>query len=355
MTPAIAHPEKILIIRLSAIGDLVMASPIIDVLRSAYPEAKIGWLVQAEFSELLAAHPGLDTVIEWPRRQWTTLLRARRFITLAREIKRFVRELRQAGFDTVIDIQGLLKSALWARLSGATTRIGLDCREGSGALMTQVVTSPGGDPRIGSEYRALIEALGLAAGDFPMSVAVNEDDERHARALIEAQLPAGEYAVLCPYTTRPQKHWFGEQWVQLANRLESELGLAVVVLGGPGDAAAAAELVARTTRGINLAGCSTLRQSAAVIKAARLLIGVDTGMTHTALAFDVPSVALFGSTRPYLDTGSPRAQIIYKDLPCSPCRRHPTCDGAFTCMRDITAAEVFATARTLVDDTATGS
>jgi len=81
-------------------------------------------------------------------------------------------------------------------------------------------------------------------------------------------------------------------------------------------------------------------QSAAVIKNAALMIGVDTGLTHMGTAFMRPTVALFGSTCPYLITASPATRVLYHPFPCSPCRRSPTCSGEFPCMADITVAEV---------------
>ena len=97
---------------------------------------------------------------------------------------------------------------------------------------------------------------------------------------------------------------------------------------------------------ISLAGATRLPEAAALIRHAGLLVGVDTGLTHMGTAFATPTVALFGSTRPYLDTGRSNGRVIWLGLPCSPCRRRPTCDGAFTCLRDITADRVMDEART---------
>ena len=90
----------------------------------------------------------------------------------------------------------------------------------------------------------------------------------------------------------------------------------------------------------DLTGKTTLRQAAALIKQAKALVGVDTGLTHIGVVSEIPTVALFGSTCPYLQTDSTVAKVIYHDLSCAPCRRRPVCDGAYTCMRDISANEV---------------
>lgn len=333
--------NTILIIRLSAIGDVVMASPLIRALRARYPEARLVWLAQPEVRELLEVHPELDEVIVWPRGQWRRLWRERRYLAWWRELRDFLRRLRAVKADLAIDLQGLLKSGLWTRFSGAAERVSLGGREGSRLLMTRVVPR-GGDPRrISSEYLYLAEQLGLPTGAFALDLALAPEDEVFARQFIGEQRLEDGYAVICPFTTRAQKHWFEDYWVELASRLRETLGLKVVMLGGPGDRAGA-ERIHRAAGGalVNAVGHTRLRQAAALIKHARVLVGVDTGLTHMAHAFQRPAVCLFGSTRPYLDPANPRGRVIYHDLECAPCKRRPSCGGAYTCMRGITPQEV---------------
>lgn len=337
MTPFKTSPRRILIIRLSAIGDVVMASPLIRILRRSYPGARLAWLVEPAAAGLLRHNPELDEVIVWPRKEWRALWQAHRYRAWWGALRAFRRDLRRRRFDLVLDLQGLLKSAVWARLSGAPERIGLGSREGGALLMTRVVGRPHGDARIGSEYRRFADALGLAGGDFAMNIALADEDEDYARAFCAE---TGPYAVFCPFTTRPQKHWFEERWPQLAEAVHARLGLTPVLLGGPADEAAAARLLQANPRLRSQVGRTSLTRSAALIKHAACLAGVDTGLTHMGIAFGVPTVALFGSTRPYLDTGRADARVLYHRLDCSPCRRHPTCGGAYTCMRLIEVAEV---------------
>lgn len=334
-------PYRILLIRLSAIGDIVMASPLVGALRRRYPQAHIAWLVQPESRDLLVDHPQLDEVIVWPRAEWRQLLAERHYLELARRVRAFRRELRGRGFDLAIDLQGLMKSGLLAWLSGAPERVGLGSREGSRWLMTHVVERGGRAELIGSEYRFLAEALELPVADFRMEVGIGAEAERSARVLLEARVGQRSYAVGCPFTTRPQKHWVEQAWVDLARELHAHHGLPLVLLGGPGDRAAAQRIAARAGEAVeDLVGRTSLTQAAAVIRGARLLVGVDTGLTHMGPAFDVPTVALFGSTCPYLETGRENTTVIYHDLPCAPCRRNPVCDGRFDCMTGITPEEV---------------
>lgn len=337
----------ILIVRLSAIGDIVMASPLVHALRQRHPQAHIAWLVQPESAALLRDHPELDEVIVWPRAQWHDLWRRRRFSELLRTARAYRAELRRRGFTLAIDLQGLLKSGLLAGLSGARRRIGLGSREGSQWLMTEVLPRGGEAALIGSEYRFLAERLELPTRDWRMQIGLGEAAE-HQAAELRAELPGDRpYAVICPFTTRPQKHWFVEHWRALIPQLQARLGMTVVMLGGPGDRAAAPAIAADTGI-IDLVGRTDLQTAAALIRDSALLIGVDTGLTHMGIAFDRPTVCLFGSTRPYLRSDSPRTRVIYHALECSPCRRNPTCNGAFTCLRGITPDEVLAAVRRLL-------
>jgi heptosyltransferase-1 len=182
-----------------------------------------------------------------------------------------------------------------------------------------------------------------------MRVVLSESDEQYARDLIEAeQLEAG-YVVICPFTTRPQKHWFEEQWIELIPRLQALHGVSVAMLGGPGDKEAADRFTDRLTAGlVNQVGVTSLRQAAALIKYSALLIGVDTGLTHMGIAFNRPTICLFGSTCPYLDTTHDNALVLYHKMDCSPCKRNPTCEGRFDCMRAISVDEVLSQANHLL-------
>lgn len=341
--------RRILIIRLSAIGDVVMSSGMIPVLRRAYPDAYLAWMAEPAPAELLRANPRLDEVIVWPRGEWRQLWRERRWFALLREVRRLARTLRQRRFDLVLDTQGLLKSGVWAWLTRAPERIGLGSREGSQWLMTRTLTRDYDDRRIGSEYYALMRELGLQPGDFPLDLAVGADDEAAVERLLETHGVRRPYAVIAPFTTRPQKHWFEERWAALAAQLNQALGLDVVMLGGPSDRPAAARIARQTSGRLHdLVGATSLRQSVAAIRGAALLVGVDTGLTHMGTATACPTIALFGATRPYLDPAAPHTRIIYDGLPCAPCRHNPTCGGAYTCMRQIDVERVLGLARELL-------
>jgi len=338
--------KSILLVRLSAIGDIVFASPLITALRRAWPDAHIAWLVQPECAILLNRHPDLDEVIVCPLRHWQRLLKARRYGGVINGIRTLRENLRLRDFDLVLDLQGLLKSGLLAWLTGAPERIGLGSREGSQWLMTRTLLRGGDSKRIGSEYLYLAETLGLPTDDFTMEVYTGEAESSFADELIARKGLVSGYAVLCPFTTRPQKHWFEDRWSLLAHRIQSQLGLVPVLLGGPADREAAQRIASDSDAPlVDLTGLTSLTEAAVLIDRAALLVAVDTGLGHMGIAMNTPSLLLFGSTCPYLDTTRANARVLYHRLHCSPCKRRPTCGGSFDCMRRIEITEVIAAAR----------
>ncbi|MEW8030526.1 MAG: glycosyltransferase family 9 protein [Candidatus Thiodiazotropha sp.] len=332
---------SILIVRLSAIGDIIFATPLIHAIRQRYPGARISWLVQAESKGLLECHPELDRVIVWPRQEWEGHWKRRRWLDLWRAVRQFRQELKQHRFDVAMDVQSLMKSGFLAWLSGAGRRIGLGSREGSQWLMNRVIDKGGEPRRIASEYHYFAQQLELPVDEFEMHIGLSDEDCSHADALVSANGLERGFIVICPFTTRPQKHWSNTSWNALLDALAEQWQLPAVMLGGPGDRSSSTAIGGRNRDGlVNLVGETTLRQAAALISRAGLIIGVDTGLTHMGIAMNRPTLCLFGSTRPYLDTTHENGAVIYHPRQCSPCKRKPTCNGSFDCMRDIKVAEV---------------
>jgi heptosyltransferase-1 len=295
------HPKKVLVARLSAIGDVVMASPLIGALKRTWPEARIFWFVEELSAPLLAHNPDIEETIVWPRRRWRHMLREGRLLSLFQAVFAFIRDLRRRKFDLALDAQGLFKSGIWVFLSGAAERVGIGSREGSRFFMTKVVDRSAAGVGISSQYLLLAKELGLDVGKFRMELAIDPEADRFAEGFIE-DLGSG-CAVLCPFTTRPQKEWIEKRWRETAQWITDNTELSVVVFGGEEDRKAARALqIGLGSRVRSMAGQTSLMQAAALMKRASLLIGVDTGLTHMAIALDTPTIALFGATNPYLDT-----------------------------------------------------
>jgi heptosyltransferase-1 len=336
-------PARILIVRLSALGDVVLSSGLIPALLSLWPEAQISWLVEASAAPLLQHNPRLTELIVLPTAQWRGLWREGRKLQAWREIRRFRADLRQRNFDLVIDPQGLLKSGLMAWFTGAPRRVNLKPRESSQWLMHESVRPALPAlvelPIVAHEYRDLAVYLGADPSSYRMDLAVGEAARLQARSRLAQAKVGPRYAVLAAFTTRPQKHWIEGHWAGLAGGL-LEQGLTPVLLGGPADTEAAQRIAASHSAIVNLVGQFKLDETVAVIQDASLLVGVDTGLSHMGIALSVPTVALFGSTTPYLRGPDARTQVLYERLACSPCNRKPTCQGRYDCMRQLDVARV---------------
>ncbi|MGI9213453.1 MAG: glycosyltransferase family 9 protein [Methylococcaceae bacterium] len=340
----------ILIIRLGAMGDVIMATGLISALRARYPEAHIDWLTESTYADLLNHHPQLDGLILWPRAYWRDLGRQGRYVTVLSEARTLIQRLRNNRYDLVLDVHGLLKSGVWAWLAGGVLRVGLGSREGSQWLMTETLDRHSDSPLMGKEYRKLAAHLGAETSDFLPQVSIAPDDTALATQLLQAHGIKHRPVVFAPFTTRPQKHWFRDRWLALAADLSRTSQCRVILLGGPGDADEARHWAERGgDHLVNLVGQTRLGVAAALIAQARVLVGVDTGLTHLAMVLNIPTVALFGSTRPYLTPHHPRASVLYQPMTCSPCRRHPTCAGRHDCMAQHTVDTVLAETLRLMD------
>ena len=335
---ASAPPKRVLIIRLSAIGDVVFASPLVASIKRTYPQTEVYWLAESNVAPLLVHDPDLSEVLVWRREDWRGLFRSGRWWQLIRAIRVFRRSLRAYQFDLVLDTQGLLKSAFLAWLTGAPRRVGFRSKEPTGLFLTTRVEKDLA-PTISSEYRGLASDLGFDQTVFAARVSLSQKEQEAADQFRDGR----PYVVFCPFTTRPQKHWPEGHWSDLAKSV-SDMGWRTVVLGAPADTTAAARMFGGLSTESRVGACGLL-ESAALVSRASLVIGVDTGLTHMGWAFAVPTIALFGSTCPYRDVGASPGEILYAEMPCSPCRRRPTCGGSFDCMSALTPRAVMEAAQ----------
>lgn len=340
--------QRFLIVRLGAIGDIVVTTTLLHGLRATWPNAHIGWLVDARLSGMLDGLEGLDRIHRWDRPAWSQALGKGRIVKFSRAVAALRAELRSERYTTVLDAQGLLKSSALALLSGADRRWVLRPRECTALLAHHAVPHR---ERVlpGDEYRDLLRALGASHADAArMDLPVRAEHDASAQDLLLRHGVHGPFVALCPFTTRPQKHWFDERWSELTRSLH-HTGLRCVILGGPTDRAHASSIAADSARGtVSLAGDARLEISAAVLARASVTIGVDTGLTHWSMAHGVPTVALMGSALPYTQALNGSA-VLREPMSCSPCDRRPTCAGRFDCMRSLTVARVMEATLKLMD------
>lgn len=290
-------PQRILIVRLTAVGDVIHGAPVLCALRDRYPDAYIAWAVEGVAADLIEGHRALNELIRLPRRWYRS----------PGAVLRLRRRLRELRPDTTIDLQCLTKSAAVAWLSGAPRRLGVggaDGRELSKRLNN--VLTPVCADHVVHHYLQIARPLGIdLAGRDNRPVGfhrVRFDFEEHARdarfaarALGAAELDAGAVAVLNPGAGWPSKRWPADRYGVLARRLAAEHGLrSLAVWGGPHERPLAEAIVNRSSGAATLAPATTLPQLGALCRRARLFVGADTGPMHLAVAVGTPTVSLHG-------------------------------------------------------------
>lgn len=323
------RPKKILIIKPSSLGDIVHSLPVLDSLYRCFPGAEIHWLVAKGLEGILEGHPMLTKIWVIQKDQWKKITKIHSTVA---ELRKLLRDLSAERFGCAIDLQGLFRSGIIAKATGAPVRLGFEnASEGSTLFYTHRVAVEK-DVHAVDRYLKIPVFLGCGVSEarFPLP---------HFTDGSVKELPVkGEYAVMVPGARKPVNRWAAERFGELA----SLLPLSTVVIGSRGDRPLADEVV-RASKGkaVSLAGRTDLRELVAVIRAARFVVSNDTGPMHIAAALEVPVFALFGPANP-ARTG-PYGKIhtvIRKEIPCSPCYRR-SCNNP-RCMDMIKADEVAA-------------
>lgn len=283
MTPV---PERILIVRLSAIGDVVHSLPILCALRKQFPSARLGWVVEGRTADLLRGHAALDELIVAPR-GW---------VKSPRQVLALRRRLRESRFDVSIDVQGLSKSGLAAWLSGAPRRIGLagpDGRELSQWFNNDLVSVSA--THVIDRNLELLGPLGVDTSEVRFDLPRHPTDDALVDIIIDDLALEGGYAVITPGAGWPSKLWPVDRFAAVARHLGEEHGLAsVVVWAGEQERDWAAQIVDDAEGHARLAPPTSLTQLAALVRRARLFLGSDTGPLHIAAAVGTRCVGLFG-------------------------------------------------------------
>ena len=281
--------ERVLIVRLSAMGDLIHGIPVVNALRRAMPEAMLGWVAEGRNADLLEGHPALDELIRVPRR----------WLKSSRAVLALRKELRQFRFDTVVDLQCLTKSAIAAWLSGAPRRIGFAGklgREASRWFHNELV--PVDAVHVIDRYLAILKPLGIERPAVEFNLPEAAQDAAFAeQTLRELGLSRDGFAIVNPGAGWASKRWPAERYGELAARLATEHGLpTLAVWGGADELPLAEQIVAASGSAAQVAPATTITQLAALARRATIFVGSDTGPLHLAVAVGTPSVSLHGST-----------------------------------------------------------
>lgn len=329
--------KNILLIKLRFIGDVVLCTPLLPLIRKQYPQAKITFLVNPGTAEILENNPYVDEVWKLSRQS-------------LREQFKFIQKLRNQKFDVVLDLTDGDRSAFLAWATGAPVRIGYN-REHRwrGKLYTQVLPSEYGTMHMVDYHQQALGRLGIHEAVGKPEMFVPSEASQSDKDVL-SQVPNGQPIVLIhPRARYDNKAWPLERFAKVADWL-SEQGIRIALIGGQEDIFLGQQILNVTTsKPENLMGQTSLSQLGAVMKRSQLLIGNDGGPMHMAAAVGCPVIGLFGPTDPAVwgPRGS-KIKVIYKGIDCEKCFYTECLRGEESCMRQISVEEVYQAAQSLL-------
>lgn len=336
---------KVLVIRLSSLGDVVLATTAVEILKSSHPSADVDFLVKKEYSELLEGNENIRRVIPFDSRE------AHKGIT---GLFAIVRELKKEGYTHLVDLHGNLRSRIISALLWGSKTYRYDKQVIKRRLLLR-----GFRPHIKHTVDAYFMALGsllVGVGFKPApTIHLSAGEERRSEEFLHIT-GISKNAVLLglnPGAKWPTKRWTEEGFIEIGKRTISELGSKVLVFGGPNEK----RLCERIAEGIgegafSVAGKTGLKETAALIKRCNVFVTNDSGPMHIATAVGTPVVAIFGPTvRGFGFTPLGKSVVVEKALKCRPCSLHgsDSCPkGHFECMKGIGADMVFKNVKEMV-------
>lgn len=325
---------RLLIVLPGALGDVVRALPLLGRIRRARPDAHLGWAVEPPSAPLLVGHPWLDEVLVFDRpRGWRTLAA-------------WLGRLAAGRWDVALDLGRSIKSAVFARASGARERLAFDRgdgREGGWLLATRTLPPQGTDRSKLEQFLAFGDALGLPPAPVEFGLAPTADERAEAAGLVAGL--DGPLVAACLGSSCPSRRWFPDETAAVLEALRARHGASAVLLGTAADAGfAAAVRRAGAAAARDLVGRTSLRQLLALLGEARLAFGPDSGALHLAAALGTPAVSLWGATSAARSTPwGGEALAVVGAAPCAPCFLS-RCPIGRVCMRAIAPDAVVAAA-----------
>lgn len=355
---------KILIVRLSALGDIVHALPVLAAIKRAMPAAQVDWLVEENYASILSIASGLHRRI---------IVRARRSFETEDAISfggwrgyhAAASYLWNQDYDVALDLQGLIKSSIWARISFATRVVGFDepnLREPQAAFLYSETVTPQGRPAgqqanrpaghqvIGPSAQhiihknlSILSALGIKPDSIEMPM------QPHASADTTAAIDTAGgslgYIVLNPGAAWPNKRWPPERFGALAAALKERTGLRTLVTWGPSEHALATAVANASSGAASLAPATSVSDLAVLMREATLVVSGDTGPLHIAAAMGTPLVGLYGPTWPERNGPWHPDDVVVSRATVCVCHHKRQCLRGAPCINEITLDEVVAASR----------
>jgi heptosyltransferase I len=370
---ALQEFSKILLIKLSAVGDVVHTIPVLNKLRRRYPSARIDWLATPAIAELLRYHSGITNVVEFARNEWLRPWRWSAFASSAR----LAGKLNAVGYDLVIDLHGQFRTAVFTCATGAPVRIGFDrprarvweasdrvlpaaaqrhawsgAREGSWIAYTHHIRVPTLDVHAVDRYLSVGPMLGLDNGAADFSFTIPDSASMRIEALLHRHGIGDRLLTIAPGTIWETKHWLSDRFAEVARHFIQN-GFGVALMGSGREVPICNEVAAAAPGVANLAGQTSLPELAALIRRSTICLTNDSGPMHLAVALARPVVSVFGPTDalwigPYQRPDA----VLQASLPCSPCylRVLSRCPHSHACMHAVTSPEVIRRIETVLAD-----
>lgn len=286
-------PDRILIIRPSALGDVCRTVSVLAALRRAWPDATIDWIVQDSFADAVRAHPALDGVVPFPRGRWRRLWRSAH---LVREVLGWYASVQVGAYDLVLDCQGLARSAFASWCTRAPVRVvRAHAREGAWMAGTLRVPDPPGADAL-TEMLSLVSALGVQP-EPDLTLHAPPEDVRWWHGAREPLGLGGRFAAIAPTSRWPGKRWDFGRWAGVVRALQSR-GLVVAAIGAPGEEAQVRQALHGTSGCVDLCGRLTVGRMMAMLSDAALVVAQDSAAIHVAAGMGAPYVGIFGPTDP---------------------------------------------------------
>lgn len=291
-------PKKILIIKPSSLGDIILALPTLSALRRSFPDSQISWLIRPEFAPLLKNHPHLDEIIFFDRKFIGKALYNYQAIFALWSL---IRELRDKKFDIVLDLQGLFRTASLSWLSGCKNRFGMSkAGEFAHIFYTHKIPQDKASIHLVDYYLKISQAAGVS--DISVQFILPQDSaasEYVAKLLLTNNINPKNYAVLIPGSRHTDKYWPIERFAVLADRISEKWGSSVVATGTTSEKTLIDKLSKLSKTPVaNFAGLTNLSQLVTLLKGAALVVSNDTGPGHIAAALGMPLVIIFGRANP---------------------------------------------------------
>ena len=336
--------NRILIVRLSALGDIIHALPVLFALKQALPSTTVDWLVEENYAPILALVPELDRrIIVRSKSHGTT----EKTVSFGTGLGYFqaISYLRAQRYDAALDLQGLIKSAVWARASGAQRVIGFDrkhLREPHAARFYSETVVPPGAGHVIDKNLSVLSALNVP--DTTMTLKLQATASSDVVAAIIAAGGPRKFVVLNPGAAWPNKRWPADRFGAVAAGVFRRTRLRSLVTWGPSERALAESVVAASGGAAKLAPATTVADLAVLLRDAAVVVSGDTGPLHIGAAMGTPLVGLYGPTWPERNgPWDPKDHVLSRADTCV-CHHKRHCLRGAPCINEISVEQVVAAA-----------